>query len=294
MHISNAVLPAIMAAAMLLGPQAAGAQAPIIAAPDEPGRMAAPGPGAPRGAGFNAFSTMDLPPPPTAHLPTEAEPVVVELFTSQGCSSCPPADHMLSRLSEDPEILPLSYHVDYWDYLGWADSFASPEFTERQEAYARSAGERSVYTPQMIVNGRDTSVAPGPAQLMAIIDAHRFAPAMVNIDREATEDGETIELMPLSELGDAVDVVLVRYLPERLVEVTAGENRGRTVRYTNIVVQLELLSRWDGAAPLRLNVHPEEIRDADYPPDTRHALLIQRMTGADALPGEILTALRLD
>ncbi|WP_028725961.1 DUF1223 domain-containing protein [Paracoccus zeaxanthinifaciens] len=294
-HITGGCQLAGMAAGILLslGGLPAAAQAPIIAAPDQPGRMAAPAPMDRPGQGFNAFSA-DMAPPPAARLNTEAEPVVVELFTSQGCSSCPPADHMLNRLGDDPEILPLSYHVDYWDYLGWADSFASPEFTERQEAYARSAGERSVYTPQIIVNGADTAVAPSPAQLMGLIDAHRFAPAMLNVDREATDQGETIELMPLSDIGGAVDVVLVRYLPERLVNVTAGENRGKTVRYSNIVVQMELLSRWDGAAPLRLSVHPEEIRDADFPADTRHALLVQRMLGNEALPGKILAALRLD
>ena len=299
---SAARLRGLIAAALLLAPLpgaalaqgAAPGQAPVIAAPDDPGRLAAPLSAPAAGTGFNAFSAMDLPQPPTARLPGDEMPVVVELFTSQGCSSCPPADRMLSRLAADPRVLPLSFHVDYWDYLGWADSFARPEFTHRQEAYAHVAGERAVYTPQIIVDGEDTQLAPGPAQLMSLIETRRVAPARISVDRDPTPDGETIELMPLSDLGGPVDIVMIRYLPERLVELTSGENRGKTVRYSNIVVQIELLSRWDGAAPMTLSVKPREMRDGAFPPDTRHALLVQRMIGPDAFPGRILAALRLD
>ena len=82
-----------------------------------------------------------------------AAPVVLELYTSQGCSSCPAADALLEELADQPGLLPLALHVDYWDYIGWADTFAHPGFTERQKAYARAAGERMIYTPQMIVGG---------------------------------------------------------------------------------------------------------------------------------------------
>ncbi|WP_411838760.1 DUF1223 domain-containing protein [Paracoccus sp. ME4] len=272
--------------------------APLILAPDEAGRqspstMDLPYPGLESG-GVNGFAAADAAPPVATALPSATLPVVVELFTSQGCSSCPPADAMLTALTGTPDVLALSYHVDYWDYLGWADSFARPEFTERQSAYARAAGERSVYTPQMIVDGQDTSVAPGPAQLMGLIDAHRYAPATVSVQRDPTDAGELIELQPLSDLGGAVDVVLVRYAPERHVDVMAGENRGRTVLYSNVVLTLEHLSRWDGRQPLRLTVRPELMEDGAWPPDTRHALLIQQMQGDEALPGPILAAVRLD
>jgi len=230
----------------------------------------------------------------TATLPSTTLPVVVELFTSQGCSSCPPADAMLAMLSGQQDVLPLSYHVDYWDYLGWADSFARPEFTERQTFYAHAVGERSVYTPQIIVDGQDTAVAPGPAQLMALIDSRRYAPAMINVQRQQTDTGETIELLPLSELGGSIDIVLVRYAPEREVEMQAGENRGRTVLYTNIVLSLEQLSRWDGKAPLRLHVRNEQVDDARYPQDTQHAILVQQMQGRQHLPGPILAAIHLN
>lgn len=278
-------------------PGAADAAAmPVISAPDDPGR-AAPGSGdldLPEAAAFNSFLGAETAPPPVDDFQPPALPVVVELFTSQGCSSCPSADAMLEQLSAEPGVLPLSFHVDYWDYLGWVDSFAQPEFTRRQEDYARASGERALYTPQLIVDGQDTAVAPGPAQLMSLIDANRFSPAMVSIRRESTANGEAIELLPLSDLGGAVDILLVRYAPKRRVEVTAGENRGRTVTYTNVVLQIDELARWDGTRPLRLTVRPGEGRSEDLPADTRHALLIQKELRAEDLPGPILAAIRLD
>lgn len=276
-----------------------GRDAPLILAPDDPGRqapasaLAAELPLSEAG-GINGFAAMEAAPPVSADLGDGGLPVVVELFTSQGCSNCPPADAMLTMLAGQADVLALSYHVDYWDYLGWADSFARPEFTERQTAYAHAAGERSVYTPQMIVEGQDTSVSPGPAQLMGLIDQHRFAPALVSVRREPGAGGEAIEVQPLSQLGGAIDVVLVRYAPERRVEVRAGENRGRSVLYSNVVLGLEHLSRWDGQRPLRLTVRAELVEGGAYPPDTRHAVLIQQMQGKRALPGPILAAIRLD
>lgn len=271
--------------------------APVISAPDDPGRMA---PGAMavgrEGGMLNSFSASDAPAPSVAQLPpgNAGVPVVVELFTSQGCSSCPPADAMLSMLAQNGDVLALSYHVDYWDYLGWADSFAKPEFSARQEAYARAAGERSIYTPQLIVEGRDTALAPGPAQLMGLIDAARYRPAMVAVQRDGEGLTGVIELMPLSDLGGRVDIMMVRYLPEREVDVTAGENRGRTVTYSNIVITLERLAEWDGHAPLRLTVRPGEAHDTEFPADARHALLVQQAQAKYGLPGQILAAIRLD
>lgn len=274
--------------------------APVIAAPDDPGRWA---PSAASSyvpsetGGFNSFAAADTPPPPPpleGYGFSDAAQVVVELFTSQGCSSCPPADAMLADLSDLPDVLPLSFHVDYWDYLGWTDSFARPEFTVRQERYAAAAGERSVYTPQIIVDGQDTTVAVGPAQLMGLIDASRVSPAMVSVHRETTPEGEAIELMPLSDLGGQVQILLVRYAPERAVEVTAGENRGKVVTYTNVVLSLDKLADWDGTAPLRMTVSPSGTADDRFPKDTRHALLAQRSLGERGMPGPILAAIRLD
>ncbi len=272
-----------------------GAEAPVIAAPRDPGRWAPPPSAAYEPSdlgGFNSFAAADWAPPPMGLNP-DTLPVVVELFTSQGCSSCPPADAMLAGLSDEPDILPLSFHVDYWDYLGWADSFARPEFTARQEGYAQAAGERSVYTPQIIVDGQDTAVALGPAQLMGLIDASRVSPATVSVQRDTTPRGEVIELMALSDLGGTVEIVLVRYAPERQVRMTAGENRGKVVTYTNVVLSLDRLAEWDGTSALRVTVSPEGSSDVRFPADTRHALLVQKARGKD-MPGPILAAVRLD
>ncbi|WCR11756.1 DUF1223 domain-containing protein [Paracoccus stylophorae] len=274
---------------------AAGTGAPVIAAPDDPGR-APPGLAdivRSESAGFNSFAPADAPLPPDSFSPSQL-PVVVELFTSQGCSSCPPADAMLAGLAGAPGVLPLSYHVDYWDYLGWADSFAKPEFTRRQEDYARAAGERALYTPQLIVDGQDTAVAPGPAQLMALIDANRLSPAMLGVQRETTDKGEEIELTPLSDMEAEVGIVLVRYAPERKVKVTAGENRGRTVTYVNVVLAVDPVADWDGAKPLRLTIRPDGEADDSFPADARHVLLVQAERAGSDLPGRILAAIRLD
>ena len=275
-----------------------GDDAPVIAAPDDAGRVE-PSPLSTHVpsdmGGFNSFAAGDgVPPMETFGLNPDALPVVVELFTSQGCSSCPPADAMLAGLSDEPDILPLSFHVDYWDYLGWADSFARPEFTLRQERYALVAGERSVYTPQVIVNGQDTAVALGPAQLMGLIDASRVSPATISVQRDTTTRGEVIELMPLSDLGGGVDILLVRYAPEREVHMTAGENRGKAITYTNVVLSLDRLAEWDGIAALRVTISPDGPADDRFPADTRHALLVQREQGGDGMPGPILAAIRLD
>lgn len=273
------------------------APAPLISAPDEPARVPAAVLGEKGGneaGGVNNFAASDTSLPPMDSFTPPTLPVVVELFTSQGCSSCPPADAMLSQIAAEPGVLALSFHVDYWDYLGWKDSFGSPVFTERQEGYARASGERSVYTPQIIVDGKDTSVAPGPAQLMSLIDANRASPAMLSVRRENSADGQKIELMPLSDLGGPVSVLLVRYAPERQVEVQAGENAGKQVTYTNVVLGLRELTEWDGNAPLRLTVRADHQSTEDFPADTRHVLLVQKGLGAKDLPGPILAAITLD
>ncbi|MCF3973879.1 DUF1223 domain-containing protein [Paracoccus salsus] len=273
-----------------------GSAAPVIAAPATPGRAVPGAMGFNAGAerGLNSFSPFESVPPSLDSFTPPGLPVVVELFTSQGCSSCPPVDAMLAELAGEPGVLPLSYHVDYWDYLGWADEFARPEFTARQERYARASGERALYTPQLIVDGRDTAVSPGPAELMGLIDANRMSPAMISLRRESVADGEVIELMPLSDLGGQVEILLVRYAPERKSDMTAGENRGRTVTYTNVVLHMDRLAHWDGMATLKLTIKPDGQPDAHFPEDTRHALLIQKLVADEQYPGPIVAAIRLD
>ena len=225
--------------------------------------------------------------------PVGSPPVVIELFTSQGCSSCPPADALIGALSDQPGVLTLSWHVDYWDYLGWADAFARPEHTARQEAYADVAGERGVYTPQIIIDGQDTLLSLHRAALLALIDEHAARPPAIMVSA-ADEDGvHVIDLTPRAVVPGGVEVALVRYLPLRSVQVKAGENRGRTIDYTNIVLGSEVLTRWTTRAPLRVTVRPGSDPNDAYPDDTQHAILIQEAL-AGGQPGRILSAVRLD
>ncbi len=172
--------------------------------------------------------------------------VVVELFTSQGCSSCPPADELLGDLTGREDILPLALHVDYWDYIGWKDSFASPVFTLRQKAYAHVAGARSIYTPQMIVGGVDHVVGTDPMKLIDVIRRHADTAPGARL-RLLRNGGEVeVTATPLRPLSGRFVVLLVRYAPGRTVDITRGENAGRTITYRNIVEEMTEVGKWDG------------------------------------------------
>lgn len=228
--------------------------------------------------------------------PVGRSPVVVELFTSQGCSSCPPADEMLGGLADRDDILALSWHVDYWDYLGWTDEFARPEFTRRQQAYARTWGERAIYTPQLIVGGSDTLIALRPAELMALLEARMARPAEVIVSARPQGEGYRIELTPRSAIRGQVAITLVRYVPRREVRIRAGENRGLTAEYRNVVLAAVRIGEWNGRAPLRMNVTPgTQEGGGDFPADTRHVILAQEIPpGSKDASGPILAAIRLD
>ncbi|WP_238986900.1 thioredoxin family protein [Paracoccus sp. MKU1] len=228
--------------------------------------------------------------------PVGHPPVVVELFTSQGCSSCPPADELLADLADREDVLALSWHVDYWDYLGWADEFARPEFTRRQQAYAHQTGERAIYTPQIIVGGTDTLIALRPAELMGLLQTQMARPAMVMVSSSQDKDGYRIELTPRGAIADRVAIILVRYAPQRRVAIKAGENRGIALDYRNVVLAAERIAEWDGRTPLRMTVRRDTQNSADFPADTRHAILAQELGRGDprSASGPILAAIRLD
>ena len=178
--------------------------------------------------------------------------VVVELYTSQGCSSCPPADALLEEMAKNVEILPLAFHVDYWDYLGWQDAFASPAHTLRQKAYAHAAGERMIYTPQAIVDGTARMVGSDSQALMsAVMQAmNKDRRAKVSVSRSGatlTVTGTASESLPTP-----VQVLLVRYTPEASVEILHGENAGQTIRYVNTVTSVTQIGEWTGAQALSL------------------------------------------
>ncbi len=180
--------------------------------------------------------------------------VVVELFTSQGCSSCPPADEIFAGLADRGEVIALALHVDYWDYIGWKDVFGSAQFTERQRAYARAAGARTIYTPQMIVDGMERLVGARPAELTALIERYEAMPEQAVLDVARNGGTLAISARTIGRLPRGAVVQLVRYKPEERVEIRSGENAGREISYRNIVTEWHSLGAWDGSAPLSMSV----------------------------------------
>ncbi len=180
--------------------------------------------------------------------------VLVELFTSQGCSSCPPADAFLHELAKRDDVVALAMHVDYWDYIGWEDSFAQPEFTARQRAYARIGNRKMVYTPQMVINGRDHVVGSNPMDTNDMIAAHKEL--AVEVDLTAERDGDTLSVMAYSQsdTSGTASVHLLRYMPNKTVDILRGENAGRTLDYANVVTEMAMLGEWDMIEPLSLDV----------------------------------------
>jgi hypothetical protein len=199
-------------------------------------------------------------------------PWSVELFTSQGCNSCPPADAFLGRLAKRPDIVALSFHVDYWDYIGWKDPFASRETTERQRGYARTLKQRYVYTPEMVVDGigHDTGREPGPIEAL-LAKAQRLSPKRATPELARTIGGPlTIKLAAFALERGPADVTLAIYDRRNNTPVASGENQGRTLENFNIVRQLELVSRWDGS-PASWTIAADRIQPAQGV-----AVLVQR------------------
>lgn len=206
-------------------------------------------------------------------------PVVVELFTSQGCSSCPPADKLMHQLAERDDVIALALHVDYWDYIGWKDEFADPSYAKRQRAYAIEAGRRSVYTPQMIINGQTDIVGARPLDLAnAIADySAKTTPVTLNL----TRSGDSVQIVAQSSKANGPLVVqMLRYTPERTARITRGENAGHTITYANVAEDWKILQEWDGITDLNIA--------ADAPGDKPLVVLVQM-----GLSGPILAAAQI-
>jgi hypothetical protein len=181
-------------------------------------------------------------------------PVVVELFTSQGCSSCPPADAMLGELAAMPGVIALALHVDYWDYIGWSDTFAHAAFTGRQESYARAAGERTIYTPQFIVGGVDQVAG---ADAMAVMNnLRRHAGVETGVTLDVTREGGMLRITGAAAEPALrpVTVEVVRYRAAETVDIGHGENAGHRIDYVNIVTGWETVGEWGGAEPFTMEV----------------------------------------
>lgn len=211
---------------------------------------------------------------------SQPAPVVVELFTSQGCSSCPPADALLAELADLPGVIALALHVDYWDYLGWKDSFADPAFSDRQKAYAQSFGKRSIFTPQMVVQGRDSLVGHDADRIRGRIAAHQAESPAVELTVRREGDELWIRLAPRDTPVGPAEVQLVRFIPSYEVSIEGGENAGQRILYTNIVASWETVATWDGTGPVELRY--------DGIDGTPGVVIVQR-----GRVGPVLTAARL-
>ena len=212
---------------------------------------------------------------------------VVELFTSQGCSSCPPADRLIGELARDPGVVALSLPVDYWDYLGWKDTLAQSAFTERQRAYAALRGDQEIYTPQAVVNGAAMVVGSDRAALTRSL--HDAGPGLRVPLRCEEHDGRlAVTVGPAADAARTGEVWLLPITRSRQVTIGRGENRGRSVTYANVVRGMRRLGSWSGEP-----AHYEVPADARGPRDAdSYVVLLQsgragtgRIIGAAKGPG---------
>lgn len=211
-----------------------------------------------------------------------AEPLpVIELYTSQGCSSCPPADRLFESYSKRTDVIALSFAVDYWDYLGWKDTLASPRFTERQRDYARHRGEGQVYTPQAVIDGRAHAVGSDRSAIEAAL-AKRPGGAATNGLRIAVSSDKRRLALETSGPGPRTPctVWIATVSPTVTVKVERGENRGRQITYTNVVRKIEAVAAWDGK-PAQLPIALDEPAGTGL----RHVALIQDGKGGPLVAG---------
>jgi hypothetical protein len=210
---------------------------------------------------------------------------VIELFTSQGCNSCPPADAVLSDLAGRGDVVALGYHVDYWDYLGWKDTLAKPENTERQKLYGKAFGKREVYTPQAVINGRiHVKAGKRGAVDAAVSEMQRTGNGLtVDIDVKRTGESVVIETAGAKDGKGDAHLVLVHFDPMRPVTIERGENKGKTITYANPVTGIQTAGMWHGKAA-RFELPRSEINQKGG-----CAILLQSVN-KEGLPGPILGA----
>lgn len=176
-------------------------------------------------------------------------PVVVELFTSQGCSSCPAADAYLGELAERKDVIALSEHVDYWNYIGWVDRFASEQTTQRQKAYMHTLGAAYVYTPQMVINGGSHVVGSDRVAVAQAIEAAGEKPGPHLAVSMTTEANGGLHLsIPAGAVSEPASILLVAFDRQHETEVTAGENNGRSIINYRVVRGFAEIGRYEGKA----------------------------------------------
>lgn len=208
-------------------------------------------------------------------------PILVELFTSQGCSSCPPADLFLHELADRRDVIALSLHVDYWDYLGWKDRFGSPAHSDRQRAYAAAMKDRMVYTPQIVVDGRERLVGSQADAVLSAITSRLTEPGDARLALALEGDRIVVDVSSTSGEADAALILMTWYTETERVSIAAGENAGREAVYRNVVHGWRTLGSWSGGASRLETLAPE---DADAA-----VVILQRSDG-----GPVLSAERID
>lgn len=207
---------------------------------------------------------------------------VLELFTSQGCSSCPPADALLKSLAGRPDIVALAYHVDYWDYIGWTDTFGAKSNTQRQRDYANAWNSNRIYTPELVVNGSEGLVGSREGEVQAAIGKAALAvPVMLKPDDHGML---AVDIAPDPGLKEA-SVWLITYVRDATVTVGRGENSGKTIDYTHVVTGRQVIGMWDpmSGAHLKLPLDQVLTKSSDGA-----AILLQE--DKQGLPGRILGA----
>ena len=209
---------------------------------------------------------------------------VVELFTSQGCSSCPPADKAAATLADEGDVIVLSYHVDYWNYLGWTDTMSSPENTKRQYDYSAAMGRSGVYTPQAVVNGRAEMVGTSVDKLRATLADLKSGGDGLTVPVSLRKSGDEV-IIDIGNGNGKADVLVVYFKSREQVAIKDGENEGRTIDYRNIVTDVQTVGMWHGeATKVTLPARVLEPRESDG-----CAILLQA-TDADGNPGAIFGA----
>lgn len=212
---------------------------------------------------------------------------VVEFFTSQGCNSCPPADAYFNELTRQSDLIALAYHVDYWDYLGWRDTLARPQNTERQYGYMRALGARDVYTPQMIVNGHQKVKGADRATLRQDLTRQAASGEGMTVPINASEDEDSVTIDVGAGAPDGAhqeaNVVLVYFDGPKSIAIDRGENTGRNATYLNAVTDIRVAGIWHGAP------HRYELPKSEFAGKGGCVALLQRV-GKDGAPGPILGA----
>lgn len=218
----------------------------------------------------------------TTQAQVPSRPAVVELFTSQGCSSCPPADAYIGELSQHKDVLALTFHVDYWDDLGWKDPFSLALSTARQQVYAAAKGHASVYTPQVVIDGKDEFVGTDRRHIGQALAAARNGVSVEILLQES----DVVVALSAQEHAEPSDVLMVAYLRKAATPIGRGENAGRKLEEFNIVRDMRSLGHWTGG-PVKFNA-----RLSSLPRDATDVAILVQSTRRHDIVGAATLALR--